>query len=57
MNPKIFSLVLVAALFAAALLLLGCTFSNQHGTFRFEPTPEMLERAGIKIHPVNRDKR
>jgi hypothetical protein len=58
MNPKLFTLALVASLFAAALLLLsGCTYAGAHGTISFNPPPELLERAGIKLHPVNRDKK
>jgi hypothetical protein len=53
MKTKFVSFAIVALLFGAAVFLLsGCTFSNRHGTFTFQPTPEMLERAGIKLHPA-----
>ena len=52
---------LVAGVIAIWLLMSGCalTYPGKHGnvTLEFTPTPEMLDYVGVRVHPVNRDKR
>lgn len=49
MKPFLLILILLA--------LPACTYTGEHGSITFHPTPELLERAGIKLHPVLRDKK
>jgi hypothetical protein len=57
MKPKLLALLLALTLFAlSGLLLTGCTYTGEHGTISFHPPAELLNRAGLTLHPVLRDK-